>query len=638
MTSQYFERRRSLYAFSWQIECPQTDMNTKSKHKILALLLCLVLVFQITGCSLVSLEQPSASTEQANETDYQYHDKSDEDSIKIQQEFDDFTNSIFCDLAKSSSLYLHLLLKNPEQYGITSTDSPFGTYSLIQMQESSEKVSSLLQQLESIPYTPLTSKQQFLYNVLKDYLETETLCEGMELYVQPLSETIGIQAQLPILLSEYPFDSKEDITNYFSLLKAVPELFKEIMEFERQKSEAGLGLDDPSIDRIIESCQTATTTPAVNPLTETFEQRLNSIEGLTEEEKENYLEQNTTALTTYWIPAYNTLIEELTSLKGNNSHSGGLCQFPDGTEYYEYLVLSNSGTSYSMDELYKQIQIHLDSDLRSISNMIAKNPELGDQLESYTFSATEPESILNNLRTQITADFPSTQNGLGNVTLKYVPKALESSLSPAFFLIPRLDDFQNTVIYINQKSIQQSNPLYTTLAHEGIPGHLYQTLYFLQKNPSPLLRLLSCSGYSEGWATYAEYYSYSFDNGLNNELQNLLMHNSAAILGLYALLDFNINYHGWTLKDTREYLDSHYSITDPLVVEDIFYTMVNCPSNYLQYYTGYLEILDLKEQAKDMLGEEFDLKEFHTFILDMAPASFRVIRQYFPSWLLTQQA
>lgn len=611
----------------------------KKRNALLSLFLCLFLTFQLIGCSFVSIEKPNSSIPAEESTNESLsYDKADPESLKVQEDFDDFTNTLFCDLAKSSTLYLHFLLKDPESYGITLTDSPLGQYSLVQMQEDSQMLETLAQELNQIPYSHLTSKQQFLYVILQDYLESAMLGTDLELYSQPLSETIGIQAQLPILLSEYTFSCKEDIDEYLTLLKAVPNLFQEIMVFERQKADAGLAPDDGSIERIIQSCQSAMTTPASNPLTETFEERIQQITTLSEEEKESYLEQNISAITDYWIPAYQTLIDELNTLKGRGTNPNGLCGFTNGKEYYEYLVKTETGTSYSMDELYKQIQIQLDSDLRAISKLVSQNPELKDQISSYQYSVSEPEEILGNLKSEIVNDFPALPNDFGILTLKYVPKALESSLSPAFFLIPPIDDLENNLIYLNQQSIHQTNSLYTTLAHEGIPGHLYQTLYCMQKDSSPLARLLSCSGYTEGWATYAEYYSYSFTNGLSSELQQLLAHNSAAILGLSALLDFNVNYRNWTKNDVAEYLSSHYGITDSEVAEDIFYNMVDCPVNYLTYYTGYVEIMDLREQAEEELGSDFDIKEFHTFILDMAPASFRIIRQYFNSWLLSQKA
>ena len=221
-------------------------------------------------------------------------------------------------------------------------------------------------------------------------------------------------------------------------------------------------------------------------------------------------------------------------------------------------------------------------------------------------------------------------------TVHQVPKALEASLSPAFYLTAPIDCWQHNVIYINGGSEQTSSEaLYTTLAHEGYPGHLYQTVYANQNVRDPLLRLLACGGYTEGWGTYAEIYSYQFDNGLSPELSRLLAHNQAATLGLYALLDININYEGWSQERTAKFLEELYGITDTQVIEEIYYAVADNPANYLQYYTGYMEMVKMRETAMETLGDRYDPVQFHKFILDMDGASFRVMEPYFKTWLLT---
>ena len=180
------------------------------------------------------------------------------------------------------------------------------------------------------------------------------------------------------------------------------------------------------------------------------------------------------------------------------------------------------------------------------------------------------------------------------------------------------------VIYINGK--YSSNEIYTTLAHEGYPGHLYQTLYTTSKDLSLIRNLLSYSGYVEGWATYVEYYSYDL-SGLNPNLSQLLKFNSAASLGLYAYIDMSVNYDGWGLNEVANYLHD-YGIEDEEIIKEIFYAMVEAPANYLCYFIGYLEILELKEMAEDSLGKNFSLIEFHDSLLSIGPAPFYVIKEY----------
>ena len=91
------------------------------------------------------------------------------------------------------------------------------------------------------------------------------------------------------------------------------------------------------------------------------------------------------------------------------------------------------------------------------------------------------------IRDRIKTDFPELTDSTYEV--KHVPKALESSLSPAFFLIPPIDSDTTNVIYINDKSREEGTDLYSVLAHEGYPGHLYQSVYFNRKQSLSLIHI-----------------------------------------------------------------------------------------------------------------------------------------------------
>ena len=202
---------------------------------------------------------------------------------------------------------------------------------------------------------------------------------------------------------------------------------------------------------------------------------------------------------------------------------------------------------------------------------------------------------------------------------------------------PPLDSNDTNVIYINDL-LSGDDDLYTTLAHEGYPGHLYQSVYFNRRNPCPLQRLLVCDGYSEGWGLYCELYAYSFDNGNPEPLKQVVAQSAASIYGLYALLDIRINYDGWDLDQTTVFLKTYYGIEDADVIAEIYHSLTDNPVNYLKYYTGFLEIRTLRDEAAKALGERFDVKAFHQFILDMEGAPFRVIRPRFQTWLAERGA
>ena len=477
------------------------------------------------------------------------------------------------------------------------------------------------------------SKDQLLtYTILSSYVNTLLSADGLELYDQPLSTTLGIQSQLPVLLSEYTFYRKQDVDDYLSLLSSIDTYYDSIIAFETQRADADLGMCDTVIDNIIRSCNAYLIDADHSFMAETFASRLDEMGGLSDQEKADYKAKNKKAIDEHFVPAYERLISGLEGLKGRGSNDKGLYYYPEGRKYYEYLVNASTGTSYSDVSALKQaINKQMAAELTAVNQLLSDDSSLGDKLEISAFTLTDPKEILEDLKAQCQADFPPVDDC--NYTIKNVPKTLEGFLSPAFYLTVPIDRPQDNSIYINNQSTDAGS-LYTTMAHEGYPGHMYQTNYFNQHNTCNLRNVLDFQGYAEGWGTYAEYYAYSLNNGLDENMGQLLQHNSAFTLALYALLDINIHYEGWNMDQVREYLNMYFQIDDPSVISSIYYEIVENPANYLTYYTGYLELSNMREEAKQRLGANFSLLEFNRFLLDIGPAPFSVIRNYFTQWLI----
>lgn len=608
-------------------------MKQTTRHIFTCLTAFVLTAALLTGCAFPKIgSRPTADSDTTVSQDYEAYTEA---SLLLQKKFDQLTDHLFREEVVRSAIDLHYTLSDPAAYGITDTPTDFGEFSLSQIREDLRDLKDLKKQLLSIDWKQLTRDQQITYQILSSYVNTELSSEGMELYYQPFTPTIGVQAQLPILLSEYAFYSRQDVENYLMLLSHIDEYYNQIMEFEKEKAAAGLFMTDASIDHVIDSCQGYLLTPDHSFLTETFASRIGELPDITEEEKAAYIARNEQMLTEHFIPAYQNLVNGMNGLRGSGTIEGGLSAYPDGKKYYEYLVRSNTGTSYkTIEDLRDAIEDQMNSDLSETSRILKETPSLYDQLDTYQFKLTEPEQILADLQNQIQKDFPELPSC--NYKIKHVPKALENTLSPAFYLIPPIDRYQDNVIYINDGDRASNTDLYTTLAHEGYPGHLYQTVYFTHNNQCDLRKLLPFTSYSEGWATYVEYYSYSLDNGLDPELGKLLLHTTAATLALHALLDIQVNYYGWTREQVAEYLGNYYDIDGNDVVENMYYAVIENPANYLEYYVGYLEIENMRQKAEKKLGAQFQLKDFHKFILDIGPAPFDVIQTYFNSWLLSK--
>lgn len=580
-------------------------MKVKNKSLLTYLSIFFLVLSILSGCSLIPSSKKTTP-----------------------EDFDAFTEELFRNELSQNTLNLHYTLAYPKNYGIEDYDVSLGSFEMSDIYDYSE-LEELEKTLKDFSYDDLTDEQQLTYDILNDYIETENTVKDLPLYGELLNPLTGYQSQLPVLLAEYTFRTKEDIENYLTLTASIEESFHSIIEYEKARSEAGLFMPDYAAEAIIEQCSTFIEDPENNYMIEVFNDKIDAFSGLSDTERNDYKERNHTIITTNIVNAYRSLIDSLTELKGSGVNEGGLCNFKDGKRYYEYLVKNATGSSKSIKNLQKMTERYIDNCINEMISIAALNPNVLNDISTYSFDLTEPNDILEDLISKISIDFPEPPKV--NYTVKYVHESMEESLSPAFYLTPPIDDPSQNVIYINNGSV--SDDLYTTLAHEGYPGHLYQTVY-TNSSDLPLIRnLFSSPGYTEGWATYVEYYAFGI-SGLEKNLAQTLSLNGSASLGLYAYVDMAVNYDGWDRTDVEEFF-AGYGIEDKEATDFIYEAMVEDPANYLSYFIGYLEILELKDKAQKTLGDKFVLKDFHDFFLTIGPAPFSIIEKEMNIWMDT---
>lgn len=550
------------------------------------------------------------------------------------RQFDKFTDTMFRNEVVASTLNLHYTLQSPEDYGIINYPVTYGSSSEISLVSSvTPSVEDHLKTLYGIPYNDLSPANQLTYDVLSLYLENEKTGQAFTLYCEPLGATIGVQAQLPVLLSEYTFYSEEDIQTYLELIAQTDDYFSSIAEFETSKSSSGLFMNDTNADAIISQCQSLLSMePEDHFLVTLFDEKVDEMPSLSAEQKNTYKKQNLAAVKEHIFPAYRLLSDTLKRLKGTGINENGLSYFPQGKAYYEYLIRSSTGSYLPISGIEKRIRQQLENDLAACRSLLLKNPQLG-QSHAFDNLSSDPQEILVNLQECIDEDFPEAPSV--HYDIKYVHESLEDFLSPAFYLTPPIDNLNEHVIYINNASGYSSLELYTTLAHEGYPGHLYQNL-ISARNLCPVRSILSFGGYTEGWATYVEMESYRYaaeqcPDGAAADAAELNRLNRSIMLGISSLLDIYIHYYGFTRPDTAEFLEN-LGITGSNSANAIFDAIVESPANYLKYYLGYLTFSDLRDWCRESYPDQFDLKDFHTQVLAIGPCQFPVLEKYLKSY------
>ncbi|WP_050639263.1 MULTISPECIES: DUF885 domain-containing protein [Clostridia] len=534
--------------------------------------------------------------------------------------FQSFTKEVFCQEVSSNSISLHYSLKEPEKYGIKEAPVTFGGFTT-DSNEAAASLENLRAALDRFSYDSLSVENQLTYDVLDYYLNMAEKNTDYLLYNEPLGLVSGIQTQLPVLLSEYQFYDEEDVDTYLKLMQSTPEYFESLIAFEKQKSAAGLFMADYAADTVISQCTAFMEMGESNYLISTFVERIKQL-GLSSEAQSRYIKRNAQMLQSYVLPAYNQLISAVQSLKGTGKNEEGLCHLPDGKAYYEQIVAESTGSEKTVPELEDLTRRQIISDLEAMEEVLNI---AGDQAkETAAMEESNPVTILNELERKTGGAFPEPPETVTQV--KYVPEAMEEHLSPAFYMIPAIDNTAENVIYVNQSHMSNNLTLYTTLAHEGYPGHLYQTVYYAGTDPDPLRSIFNFGGYVEGWATYAEMCSY-YLSSLSKEQATLLQKNSSIVLGLYALADMGIHYDGWSRIDTVAFF-KNYGIKDAKTIERIYELIIGSPGNYLKYYIGYVEFLELKKEWAAKKGNHFSQKEFHEAVLSVGPAPFALVEEY----------
>ena len=561
--------------------------------------------------------------------------------------FEQFTESFFLEELQENPIHFHYSIDDPETWHIDESQLKLPVYHAGEASNSIYALSTLSESLSGFDASRLSKNNRYLYRLLSSYINAASFTAAYPYFSEPLSPSSGIPSELPILLAEYRFDTPEDADLYLSILNQIPDYFDGLIVYEKEKAAAGLFMSDATADKVIRQCMELMDVDRLEEgshfLVLTFNQRLERLQtaGLLKEADARILQsENNRLLSTVVAPAYDRLADELTLLKGKGKDTCGLAHHEGGRDYYRALLRMQTGSVRDITEIKQLLYNDLQSNYEALAGLLADTPSLKDQFlnEPAMLPQMTPEEILAHLKAAMQQDFPAipgtTEAADVQCTVKYVDDGLEPYTAPAFYMTPPLDNVWNNTIYINALDTTDDISLFTTLAHEGYPGHLYQTLYsqkfWESSGMTPLRSVLYYGGFVEGWAMYAEMTSYDYAASLIEESHPEASGYYLACrldrqiqLGLYALLDIAIHYDGASFEEVCKIL-SAFGALDEDTMQAIYSYIVEEPCNYPKYYLGYLEIMELKKQAAALWGDNGSafLYRFHSFLLENGPADF----------------
>ncbi len=633
----------------------------KRKYQLpVCLLLCLILttsLFSFAGCSKKPEKHAAkATTEAASETaDSEETSKEPEtepvktvdagssdslftfslfendqsyspEDIEVQKEFEEFLKENFTESYKDGSASVNLLIKDVSTFGIERIPSKWPNMDYSSYADDLKEDEEDKKTLESFSYDSLTGEQQFIYDLLCYNYDTEKLSPDSYLFTSPFSLN-GILPEIPLVLTEYHITGKEDIDAYIDMLNTLPDYLQACIDYEKNRIAAKHYNSGYSYESNLEVCETFLS-EGKEYITNAFTKLLDNYPDLTKEEKKSYLKQCEDALDQKVLPAYQNLSDTLTSFREQYVFNRGLSYVNGGKDYFRYLLAQDVGTDKSPEELITLLDDAISGYKEEFSSILLSDLSLYEKIEEPEYIYTEPKEILSYLSEKLEEDFPKAV--CKNYTLNSVHPVLADELTAAFYILSPIDDYQNNHIYVNNDKVGTFNDSFATLAHEGLPGHMYQHNYFWSTNPSYIRMMLQYTGYSEGWAEYIECYSYDWA-GLDENVARCLQINTLLNNALPARVDLGVNWEGWDLEDTASYL-SDIGIDDEETVTTLYETAVSAPAVFQTYIIGYLELQSLKDEAEEKLGDHFRLKDFHKFYLEIGPSAFPLLRERMESW------
>ena len=487
----------------------------------------------------------------------------------------------------------------------------------------------ILDMLHGFNRAVLTDSQQLTYDVFEDAIELSIMRDEYRLFAEPLSTISGEHAMLPVILSEYRFQRLEDMYTYLALIETLPEYITSLLDFEKEKSAAGLFMSDAAADEVIKSCRSFTEYGENHILIASFDNRIAELDDLSDEERGLYSGINARLVREVFIPEFERLAQGIESLKGTGRAEMGLSHFKDGKGYVEYLCRSLTGTDYTPGQIIDILSDEVTQSTAELYRIISRNPDVLQELDRFDFGITQPEEIFEDLQEKSKADFPTPK--ATDYTVSYVPDFLEPHTAQAFYLLPPIDTTIVNRIYINASQIDDPIELYTVMAHEGYPGHMLQQLYFLEKKAAPLRSVFSYLGYLEGWAQYISYKSFEFNENASDDLIKAMQLNEIINYDVSALCDLYVNYSGFTEQQLEKYLSDNGFTS--AVSHQLYTTFVNNPGVYLPYTVGSYEMRSLRAYAEEELGDAFSAYDFHRALLDIGQAPFYVVRREIENWV-----
>lgn len=535
--------------------------------------------------------------------------------IHAKESFSDFEDELFQEMMSEDYTTLHFSLRDYQKYGIEKPDVNIGDASWDDYEDNVEDCDEYLKKLQSFDYDSLSETEQKDYRTISFYLERNKELNSYPYFDWAFNSAEGVIDNLLTTFTEFVFYEKEDIDDYLATLASVPAYLDQCLENTKKQAAKGYFLTDAMLKATEDAIEKFVDKKDDNELIKIFDENIDAFDGLSTEEKEAYKKKNREIVLNAYIPSYEKVAEELQKLKGSRKADYNVSSLDGGSEYYAALARYKTSIDADVETILDICTQYIEKSVDELYDIMQNHSEVTEE----TLDFDSAEDVLSYLEGHLDA-FPVLDKVYYNV--QYLDPSVANDSIVAYYLSPPVDDMRDNVIKINGDNVSDVLDLYTTLAHEGFPGHLYQTNYYIQQQPSLLRTQLTMMGYQEGWGMFAEGQALHV-SGLSEYASEYQKINIELNYVLSAAVDLGVNGLGWSTKDVSKYLDR--LDLNSSIAKDLYDFATLQPGTILPYGVGIAMFELLEKKAKNALGNDFDQKAFNEVLLNDGNRPFEVV-------------
>lgn len=561
--------------------------------------------------------------------------------VRTAEEFEAYLDELLVNTYSSDNFGINFSFEDPEAMGIEQGLYVVGFTTREDYVASFDFYEEAITELNTFSDNVLSQQQRYDRDAMIDYFERELPMKDFydfEVGNNTIGYLLSTNTQLSVYLDVYAIRTKLDVDGYMNMMKTLPEYYQQYADLEIERQTNGTGYGQEELDKIIAQAQVTVDSIDENYfLVKSFNDRLDGVTFLSESEKDAYKAQNIELLNNEYKEAYQILVDKLSTIKAGESVS--IIYKTNGLEYYQALFNRETGVSRSLSDVTTYLNKKYTTLQTQLSIILMQNPDFEEMLFSPTYkSFSNSDDMLTFLLDEVENgdDFPATNNY--SYEIRKVDESMEENSSPAFYFTPTVDYQAATkqFIYING---EYTDELYSTMAHEGAPGHMYQFNYFLTLDSHPVRMIYTTSANAEGWAVYAENYATKYYT--NEQFSNFSSLYQQLVNVIYTQMELGVNYEGWSFDEFKTEFTSMFSVTGDTEeekeqnIKDVYLHFVHNPSNYAMYFMSYLTIMDLQDEMKSELGNKYTDYRFHEMLLQSGSTSFDVIRKHMSEYIET---